>query len=125
MRDIWGAIVDDSRHNDIYLHLQPFVTGQCVRTCGRHWRADNHLRGILIKVYMFKTLILTLCLVAAAVVLLCVRIILVKGGRFPNTHVSGSKHLRDSGIGCVQSQDREAMGRHLMTPERMEKMLGK
>ena len=29
-------------------------------------------------------------------------------GKFPNTHVSGNKALRKKGIGCVQSQDREA-----------------
>ncbi len=75
--------------------------------------------------YMLKTLLVTLALVAASVVLLCVRIILVKGGRFPNTHVGGNKHLRQKGIGCVQSQDREARGKELLTPEKMEKMLGK
>lgn len=31
-----------------------------------------------------------------------------ENGRFPNTHVSGSKAMRKRGIGCVQSQDRAA-----------------
>ena len=30
-----------------------------------------------------------------------------KNGRFPNTHVSSSKAMRDRGIRCVQSQDFE------------------
>ena len=75
--------------------------------------------------YMLKTLLITLALVAVSVALLCIRIILAKGGRFPNIHVGGNKHLREKGIGCVQSQDREARGKTLLTPERMEKMLGK
>nr|VTZ54960.1 hypothetical protein [uncultured bacterium]VTZ54977.1 hypothetical protein [uncultured bacterium]VTZ55026.1 hypothetical protein [uncultured bacterium]VTZ55202.1 hypothetical protein [uncultured bacterium]VTZ55278.1 hypothetical protein [uncultured bacterium] len=36
------------------------------------------------------------------------KILFKKNGRFPNTHVSGSKAMRKRGIGCVQSQDREA-----------------
>ena len=47
---------------------------------------------------MLKTLLITLLIVA----------ICIAHGRFPNTHVSGSKAMRKRGIGCVQSQDREA-----------------
>ena len=49
---------------------------------------------------MLKTLLITLLIVA-----ICIA---QKNGRFPNTHVSGSKAMRKRGIGCVQSQDREA-----------------
>ena len=48
---------------------------------------------------MLKTLLITLLIVA---------ICIAQNGRFPNTHVSGSKAMRKRGIGCVQSQDREA-----------------
>ena len=44
---------------------------------------------------MLKTLLITLLIVAICIAL-------------PNTHVSGSKAMRKRGIGCVQSQDREA-----------------
>lgn len=57
---------------------------------------------------MLKTLFFTLLIVAFAVLLLGVKVFFVKGGRFPNTHVSGNKAMRERGIGCVQSQDREA-----------------
>lgn len=57
---------------------------------------------------MLDTLWITLLIVAICVVLLGVKVFFVKGGRFPNTHVSGSKEMRKRGIGCVQSQDREA-----------------
>lgn len=57
---------------------------------------------------MLDTLLITLLIVAICVILLGVKVFFVKGGRFPNTHVSGSKEMRKRGIGCVQSQDREA-----------------
>lgn len=72
---------------------------------------------------MLKTLIIPLLIVAISVLLLCVKIIFVKDGRFPNSHVSGNKHLRKRGIGCVQSQDREAQKKELFTPEKMEEIL--
>ncbi len=72
---------------------------------------------------MLKTLIFTLLIVAIAVILLCIKIIFVKNGRFPNSHVSGNKHMRKRGIGCVQSQDREAQKKKLYTAEMMEEIL--
>lgn len=56
---------------------------------------------------MLKTILATLIIVAVCIALLCVKILFKKNGRFPNTHVSGSKAMRKRGIGCVQSQDRE------------------
>lgn len=72
---------------------------------------------------MLKTLFITLLIVAVSVLLLCVKILFVKNGKFPNSHVSGNKHLRKQGIGCVQSQDREAQKKELFTPEKMEAIL--
>ena len=57
---------------------------------------------------MLGTLLITLLIVAICIVLLGVKVFFVKGGKFPNGHVSGNKAMRDRGIGCVQSQDREA-----------------
>ena len=57
---------------------------------------------------MLKTILITLLIVAISIALLSVKILLKKNGRFPNTHVGGSKAMRERGIGCVQSQDREA-----------------
>lgn len=56
---------------------------------------------------MLKTLLITLLIVAICIALLSVKILFKKNGRFL-THVSGSKAMRKRGIGCVQSQDREA-----------------
>lgn len=60
---------------------------------------------------MLKLFVLTLIIIAVAILFLSVKLLVKKNGRFPNTHVSGSKEMRKRGIGCVQSQD-AAMRRH-------------
>lgn len=57
---------------------------------------------------MIETVLITLIIVAVSLLLLGVKVFFVKDGRFPNSHVSGNPALRRKGIGCVQSQDREA-----------------
>lgn len=57
---------------------------------------------------MFETILITVLIVAICIALLAIKILTKKNGKFPNTHVSGSKAMRERGIGCVQSQDREA-----------------
>lgn len=52
--------------------------------------------------------IITILLLLAAVVLLCVRMIFKKDGRFSSQHISQSKAMRERGISCVNSQDGEA-----------------
>ena len=53
-------------------------------------------------------IVIVAALLLLAVVLLSVRILFVKNGRFRSMHISDSKAMRERGIGCVQSQDREA-----------------
>lgn len=57
---------------------------------------------------MFDVIIITVLLLLAAMALFSVRIIFKKNGRFRSMHISDSKAMRDRGIGCVQSQDRQA-----------------
>ena len=57
------------------------------------------------------------------IVLLGVKVFFVKGGRFPNGHVSGNKAMRDRGIGCVQSQDRDAQKKSRFSIDELEKTL--
>lgn len=54
---------------------------------------------------MVKTMLVCVLIIAISVALLSIKIIIKKNGRFPNTHISGSKAMRDRGIRCVQSQD--------------------
>ena len=57
-------------------------------------------------------IVIVAALLLLAVVLLSVRILFVKNGRFRSMHISDSKAMRERGIGCVQSQDREARHKH-------------
>ena len=49
---------------------------------------------------------LAIILMAVAFAGLAIRILVKRGGRFPNTHVSGNKYLRSKGISCAQTFDR-------------------
>ena len=61
---------------------------------------------------MIKTLLLTLLIVAVAMVLFCVKLLFKKNGRFSSQHVHDNPALRKMGIHCVMDQDREARARH-------------
>jgi hypothetical protein len=51
-------------------------------------------------------LLMAIVLVALAIAAFAIRILVKRGGRFPNTHVSGNKYLRNQGISCAQTYDR-------------------
>ena len=70
---------------------------------------------------MLETVLITLLIVAICILLLGVKVFFVKGGKFPNTHVSGNAALRRKGVGCVQSQDREAQRKRRFSIEELEK----
>lgn len=72
---------------------------------------------------MLYTILITLLIVAICLALLGIRMLLVKGGKFPNGHVSGNKALRDKGITCVQSQDREARQKRGLSIDEQEETL--
>ena len=72
---------------------------------------------------MLETILITLLIVAICILLLGVKVFFVKGGRFPNGHVSGNKALREKGIGCVQSQDRDAQKKPRFSIDELEKAL--
>lgn len=55
---------------------------------------------------MFETFLITLLIIAVAVLFLGIRLLL--GRAFINTHVEGSKALREKGIGCAKEQARDA-----------------
>jgi len=50
---------------------------------------------------------LSIGLVALAMVGLCIRVLLKKNGRFSSQHIGGSKAMRERGIHCVNTQDYE------------------
>lgn len=54
---------------------------------------------------MISTLILSLIIIAIAVVLLGCKVFFVKNGKFPNIHIDGNKALHKKGIHCARTQD--------------------
>lgn len=55
-----------------------------------------------------REILITIGMVALAMVLLSVRVILKKNGRFSSQHISQNKRMRERGIHCATSQDHEA-----------------
>lgn len=47
---------------------------------------------------MVETILISLLIVAICLVLLGVKVFFIKGGKFPNGHVSGNKALRKKGL---------------------------
>ena len=56
---------------------------------------------------MWQTILISVGILLISFVFLAIKILFVKNGSFPKTHVSQSKAMRDRGIHCVQSQDFE------------------
>ena len=57
---------------------------------------------------MWKTFLTVILFLLAAVALLSVSILLKKNGKFPNIHVGSNPAMRKHGVGCVESQDKQA-----------------
>ncbi len=55
---------------------------------------------------VLKVILLAVALVSIAMLGFATRILLKSGGKFPNTHVGGNKHLKKQGIACAQTQDK-------------------
>lgn len=68
---------------------------------------------------MLTTVSASIIILLICVVLLSVRILLKKGGEFPNTHVGGNKALRDKGLSCARTQHLEAL-KHKNLDERLK-----
>lgn len=62
---------------------------------------------------ILKIILLAIALMGIAMAGMAITILLKKGGKFPNTHVSGNKYLKSQGIYCSQTQDKleQAKGR--------------
>ena len=53
---------------------------------------------------MVKLLFITFTIILISVVLLSIKVILKKNGRFPNTHIEGNKALAKKGIFCARTE---------------------
>ena len=57
--------------------------------------------------YMLKTLLISILIIAAGMVLLLIKVLLRKNGKFSSQHIHDSKAMKERGIHCVMDQDRE------------------
>lgn len=57
---------------------------------------------------MLKAIIISVVLLGLGILGMCVRIVLKKNGIFHSQDVGQSKAMREQGVGCTRSQDRQA-----------------
>ena len=57
---------------------------------------------------MLKGIIISAILLGVGVLGMCARILIKKNGTFHSQDVGQSKAMRDRGVGCTRSQDRQA-----------------
>ena len=55
-----------------------------------------------------KEILMVIGILVVAMLLLCVRILLKKNGKFSSQHISENRRMRQDGIHCATSQDRQA-----------------
>jgi len=55
---------------------------------------------------ILKVFLLTVALISIALLGLATQVLLKRGGKFPNIHVGGNKHLKRQCISCAQTQDK-------------------
>lgn len=55
---------------------------------------------------LVKVILLAAGVFGIGILGMAINILLKKGGKFPNTHVSGNKYLKRNGIYCAQTQDK-------------------
>ena len=57
---------------------------------------------------VLKVILLAVALLAIAMLGMAIKILLKKGGKFPNTHVGGNPRLKEEGVHCATTQDKIA-----------------
>jgi len=55
---------------------------------------------------VLKLILIAIVLMTFVVVALATQILLKKGGKFPNSHIGGNKHMKERGISCAQTYDK-------------------
>ncbi|HSH20975.1 MAG TPA: hypothetical protein VLA03_11005 [Draconibacterium sp.] len=55
---------------------------------------------------ILKVILLAVVILGIGMAGMAIRILVKRGGKFPNTHVSGNKYLKSQGVYCSQTQDK-------------------
>lgn len=58
---------------------------------------------------MVTTLVFTVIILVISFALLAIKVLVKKGGQFPNTHIEGNRALGKQGIFCAKTMDRMAV----------------
>lgn len=58
---------------------------------------------------MVTTLVFTVIILVISFALLAIKMLVKKGGQFPNTHIEGNGALGKQGIFCAKTMDRMAV----------------
>jgi hypothetical protein len=53
-----------------------------------------------------KIILIAIALISTAILALSIRIVLVKDGKFPETHISRNTEMKKKGVLCVKTMDR-------------------
>jgi hypothetical protein len=69
---------------------------------------------------VLKVILLAVVLVGLAIAGLALKILVLKNGKFPETHISRSPHMKAKGITCVKTHDRMEQMRY--NPDRYKGM---
>ncbi len=72
-------------------------------------RLFNYLCSVKSEISQMKTILIAITVLLVSVVLLGVKVLFVKGGRFPSGHVHDNPELRRRGISCAGSSDGDTM----------------
>ncbi len=67
---------------------------------------------------IFYTLLVTVVLLLVCILAMAFRPLFTKKRKFPSLHIGSSKAMKDRGIGCATSQDREAQRKARMASNR-------
>lgn len=57
---------------------------------------------------MIQAFVVSAILLIIGVLILGFKIFFIKNGEFPNIHIGGNKGLKEKGVHCATTQDREA-----------------
>ena len=61
---------------------------------------------------MLKIILVAVVLVALAILGLAIKILVLRNGKFPETHISRSPHMKARGISCAKSYDKMEQSRY-------------
>ena len=63
---------------------------------------------------MIETLLISVLIIAIAMIFFLVRVLFVKQGEFKSQHIHDSEAMKERGIHCVMDQDREMRNKKLL-----------